>query len=173
LAQPRGVKQCKTKEQRQTPRFERNYEGKLTHWSFRIPNELKMLIHMITGMSRMQSHHQRHIPHRCSSYAHSRINLLVDENLRVLIIEVNVSPSMNGTHPKLDYGINSYLMHHLLAIAKIIDCDFNSSDPCPGRDLVERVCKLSVNCRERLISNRTGFIRRMILPLQIILYRPS
>jgi tubulin polyglutamylase TTLL4 len=110
---------------------------------------------LVAGMSTIQSHHQRHLPHRYASYEQLGLDLLVDESMRVSVLEVNVSPSMSGMDSKLDYEIKARLMHDLLTMARIIDCDAGAKDPCPGVELVERECKISLK-RQREVAVKAG-----------------
>lgn len=106
---------------------------------------------ILAGMSTIQTHHQRYVKHRHSSFEQLGIDVLLDENLHPTIVEINVSPAMSGMDSKLDYQIKSRLMHDVLSMARIIDCDCSVRDACPGIDSVERECNLSVN-RTRNLS---------------------
>ena len=100
---------------------------------------------ILAGMASIQSHHQRYIKHRHSSYEQLGIDVLLDENLHPTIVEVNVSPAMSGMDSKLDYQIKTRLMHDVLSMARIIDCDCTQRDACPGIASVDHACQVSVD----------------------------
>jgi tubulin polyglutamylase TTLL4 len=112
----------------------------------------------VTTATVIQSHHQRNVPHRHSAYDQLGIDLLVDQGFGVSILEVNVSPSMSGLDSKLDYEIKSRLMHDLLAMARIIDCNCDAKDPRPGIGLVDNECRCSVS-RQRTVGVKSGKIK--------------
>jgi tubulin polyglutamylase TTLL4 len=84
--------------------------------------------------------------------------LLIDEGGGVSVLEVNISPAMSGADSMLDYEIKSRLMHDLLAMARIIDCDCGAKDPCPGIDLIDSQCASSVS-RQRSVAVKSGKVR--------------
>lgn len=107
---------------------------------------------LLAGMSTIQSHHSRQVQHRHTSYEQYGLDLLLDEQFNVYVMEVNVSPGMSGSDSKLDFDIKNRLMHNLLDMARIVDCDCELKDACPGIDEVDRQCRLSVtNARTRAV----------------------
>jgi tubulin polyglutamylase TTLL4 len=108
---------------------------------------------IIAGMSVVKNHHQRYVKHRHSCYESMGIDILVDENMKASVLEVNISPGMSGKDSKLDYQIKSRLMHDILEMARIIDCDVDSPRPCPGIEEVDCLCSVP---KDRCIGVRSG-----------------
>ena len=110
---------------------------------------------ILAGMTVIQSHHERNVPHRHTSYEQYGIDILVDENFHVYVMEINISPGMSGSDSKLDFDIKNRLMHEVLDMARIIDCDCTEKDPCPGVDEIDRLCNLSLtNQRNRDVRTK-------------------
>lgn len=114
---------------------------------------------VISGECAIRRHHRRLIRHRHTSYEMYGVDILLDEDLHPYIMEVNISPAMSGLGSSLDYEIKWRLMHELLRVARIIQCNALLSDPCPGIREIENLCE---NCcdYERL----TGVVNGNINP---------
>lgn len=110
---------------------------------------------LLAGMSTIQSHHARQVQHRHTSYEQYGLDVIFDENFHAYVMEVNISPGMSGTDSKLDHDIKWRLMHDVINMARIIDCDASVNDPCPGIDEVDRHCNLSLtNERNRAVRTK-------------------
>lgn len=95
---------------------------------------------MIAGLSVVKGHHQRFVKSRHISYELFGVDVLIDDKLNVSVLEVNISPDMSAKDSDLDRDLKSPMMNEILKIARIIDCDPRSSDPCPGITRIERAC---------------------------------
>lgn len=95
---------------------------------------------VIAGECAIKKHHRRLIRNRHTSYEMYGVDILLDENLHPYIMEVNISPAMSGMDSSLDYEIKWRLMHELLKVARIIECNALLDDPCPGIRLIESEC---------------------------------
>ncbi|OHS94291.1 Tubulin-tyrosine ligase family protein [Tritrichomonas foetus] len=109
---------------------------------------------ILAGMLTIQSHHARNVTHRHTSYEQYGIDILVDENFHAYVLEINISPGMSGEGSKIDLDIKNRLMHDVLNMARIIDCECDVKNPCPGVDEIDRLCNLSLTS-ERNRSVRT------------------
>lgn len=95
---------------------------------------------VIAGECAIKKYHRRLIRHRHTSYEMYGLDILLDENLNPYIMEVNISPAMSGLDSSLDYQIKWRLMHELLRVARIIECNVYENDPCPGIREIEKAC---------------------------------
>ncbi|OHT05753.1 Tubulin polyglutamylase ttll-4 [Tritrichomonas foetus] len=98
---------------------------------------------IIAGVCGIRPHHLNLIDHRHTSYEMYGIDILLDEKLNPYVMEINISPSMNGDS-KLDQSIKKRLLHDLIQMARIIDCNPFSRDPCPGIRLYDQECRQSL-----------------------------
>jgi tubulin polyglutamylase TTLL4 len=99
---------------------------------------------VIAGICAIREHHRKYIVHRHTSYEMYGIDILLDENLKSYVMEINISPGMDGSDSLLDKRLKEPLMDDLLKMARFVDCNCQSSDPCPGIDLVDRAWRASV-----------------------------
>jgi tubulin polyglutamylase TTLL4 len=100
---------------------------------------------VIAGVCAIREHHRKYIAHRHTSYEMYGIDILLDENLRSYVMEINISPGMDGSDSLLDQRLKEPLMNDLLRMARFVDCDCQSADPCPGIELVDRAWRSSVS----------------------------
>lgn len=100
---------------------------------------------VIAGECAIKKKHRIWIKHRHTSYEMYGVDVLLDENLHPYIMEVNISPAMSGLDSSLDYEIKWRLMHELLRVARIIECNALLDDPCPGIRMIENLCNDSVD----------------------------
>ena len=99
---------------------------------------------IIAGVCGIRPHHKKLIKHRHTSYEMYGLDILLDENLKPYVMEVNISPAMNGDS-RLDRTIKRRLLYELYQMARFIDCDCDSRNPCPGIELYDFFCELSVD----------------------------
>ena len=98
---------------------------------------------IIAGINSIREVHHGLICHPYTSYEMYGIDLMIDEKFQVHLIEVNISPSMNGKDSKLDYDMKFGVVSDLLSLARIIQCDPESMDPCPCLKALEKAYKES------------------------------
>jgi len=111
---------------------------------------------IIAGFSTIRTHHNNHVKGRHTSYELYGIDIILDENLKPHVLEINISPGMSGTDSPLDYNIKNRLMHDTLRMARIIDCNSLLKDPCPGIEKIDYECKVSISKdRTRRVENNT------------------
>ena len=99
---------------------------------------------ILTGMAEVRSYHSRYVVHRHTCYELYGIDIILDETFKPYVMEVNISPSLNGTNSTLDFQLKYPLMLDVLRMARIIDCPPKKEFPCQGLSLVERECRLSM-----------------------------
>jgi tubulin polyglutamylase TTLL4 len=92
---------------------------------------------IIAGMCEVRKAHGQAVPHRHTSCELYGIDLLIDENLNVYLIELNISPSMNGSSSSLDWKLKFPLNLDVLRLARIIECDSQKEEPCPAAELID------------------------------------
>jgi hypothetical protein len=56
----------------------------------------------------------------------------LDENLRPVGMEINISPGMDGNDSALDQKLKKPLIHETLKMARFIKCDCRQPKSCPG-----------------------------------------
>jgi tubulin polyglutamylase TTLL4 len=100
---------------------------------------------VIAGVCGIRKHHRKYIQHRHTSYELYGIDILLDENLRPFVMEINISPGMDGSDSPLDLRLKKPLMHETLKMARFIRCDCRQPKPCPGVDLIDAEWKSSMS----------------------------
>jgi tubulin polyglutamylase TTLL4 len=110
---------------------------------------------IIAGICEIRKTHAAMIPHRHTSHELYGIDILLDEDLRVHLIEVNISPSFSGLDSVLDYNLKFPLNLDLFRMGRIIDCDPTAKNPCPGVELIDNACADSVGS-QRLQAVEAG-----------------
>jgi tubulin polyglutamylase TTLL4 len=110
---------------------------------------------IIAGICEIRKTHAVMIPHRNTSHELYGMDILIDEDLRPHLIEINISPSLSGLDSALDYKLKFPLNLDLLRMGRIIDCNPTIKNPCPGVELIDRECANSVSC-ERLLAVEDG-----------------
>jgi len=111
---------------------------------------------VISGMNAIRLNHEKHIPHRHTSYELYGIDIMLDDQMIPHLIEINISPSMSGMDSHLDYDMKFPIMLDLLRMSRIIDCNCNSSDPCPGIDAIEKEFRASKKINDRVTQVENG-----------------
>jgi tubulin polyglutamylase TTLL4 len=96
---------------------------------------------IIAGCCVVRNHHSRFVRSPRTSFELFGIDLIIDQDLRPHVLEVNISPAMSGLGSALDLNIKWRLMLDTLRIARIIECDCRMTDPCPGLRKIERCCE--------------------------------
>jgi tubulin polyglutamylase TTLL4 len=92
---------------------------------------------VIAGMCEIRKTHEKWIAHRHTSYELYGMDIMLDENLKVNLIEINISPSLSGLDSSLDHRLKYPLNLDSLRMARIIECDPMSDDPCPGVEIID------------------------------------
>jgi tubulin polyglutamylase TTLL4 len=100
---------------------------------------------VIAGVCAIRKHHRTYITHRHTSYELYGIDILLDENLKPFVMEINISPGMDGSDSPLDKRLKRPLMHETLKMARFIRCDCRKAAPCPGIDLMDARWKSSMS----------------------------
>lgn len=78
---------------------------------------------MIAAASKIRQYHQSHIQHRHTSFELFGFDILIDENLRCWLMEVNISPSMSGNDIQFDYDQKYQILAEMYNIGRVVDCD--------------------------------------------------
>lgn len=110
---------------------------------------------LIAGFSKIREYHRQYVKHRYTSYEMYGIDIILDNDLNPYILEVNVSPALNGIKSKLDLRLKSRILHELFRMARIIKCDATSPEPCKGIDYIDQLCNDSLT-QERVSSVENG-----------------
>ena len=104
---------------------------------------------IIAGFCSIRNHQNNYVKHRQNTFELYGIDVILDENMKSHVLEINISPGMSGTDSVLDHTIKNRLMHDTLRMARIIDCDASLKDPCPGISCIEYECNASLS-KERI-----------------------
>lgn len=104
---------------------------------------------VIGGVCAIRKHHRKYIPHRHTSYELYGIDILLDEDLKPYVMEINISPGMDGSESLLDKRLKEPLMNETLKMARFIKCKCTDADPCPGIDRVDEIWRTSMNDARR------------------------
>ena len=100
---------------------------------------------VISGVCAIRKHHRKYIPHRHTSYELYGIDILLDESMKPYVMEINISPGMDGSESILDKRLKQPLMNDTLKMARFIRCKCTDPDPCPGIDLVDDLWRKSMS----------------------------
>ena len=92
---------------------------------------------VIAGMCKIKEKHLQLIPHRHTSYEMYGIDIMLDEDMKGYLVEINISPSLSGLDSELDQKLKYPLNLDLLRMARIIDCNPNVDNPCPGVEKID------------------------------------
>ena len=106
-----------------------------------------------------QDKHKKRIKNTHQCYELLGIDLLLDEDLRPYVVEVNVSPGMVGSDSELDHYMKSEVLLDTYNLSMIIDCDPHTSYPCQEAGLIYNAELRSIS-KER----RAGVEKRTINP---------
>jgi tubulin polyglutamylase TTLL4 len=105
---------------------------------------------VIAGVCAIRKHHRQYINHRHTSYELYGIDILLDENFNPYVMEINISPGMDGSDSALDKRLKEPLMNDTLRMARFVKCDCKQPDPCPGIDVVDRMWRTSANTARQI-----------------------
>jgi tubulin polyglutamylase TTLL4 len=105
---------------------------------------------VIAGVCAIRKHHRKLIAHRHTSYELYGIDILLDENLRPYVMEINISPGMDGSDSALDKQLKVPLMNDTLKMARFIRCNCQSPDPCPGIDAIDNLWRKSAKTERQM-----------------------
>ncbi|OHT04502.1 Tubulin-tyrosine ligase family protein [Tritrichomonas foetus] len=106
---------------------------------------------IIAGMCEIKKTHLKNIRHRHTSYEMYGIDIMLDEDMKCHLIEVNISPSLSGLDSKLDERLKYPLNLDLLRMARIIECNPSIPDPCPGVEIIDKLFFESMS-KERIAA---------------------
>jgi tubulin polyglutamylase TTLL4 len=104
---------------------------------------------IISGMCAIKPNHAKVIPHRHTSYEMYGIDIMIDSDLRCHLIEINISPSLSGLDSQLDHDMKFPLNLDLLRMARIVECDAASDDPCPAIEILDEYYTNSLHQERR------------------------
>lgn len=118
--------------------------------------ERVLICTVISGMNAIRIKHEMHIHHRHTSYELYGIDIMLDDRMMPHLIEINISPSMSGMDSRLDYNMKFPIMLDLLRMARIIDCNCSSPNPCPGIDAIDKEFSASKRLNNRVAQVENG-----------------
>ena len=104
---------------------------------------------IIAGFNAIRNHQANYVKHRQNNYELYGIDIILDDQMKAHVLEINISPGMSGNDSPLDYVIKNRLMHDTLRMARIIDCNATLKDPCPGIKDIEYECNAALT-KDRL-----------------------
>lgn len=118
---------------------------------------------IIAGMTGMRRLHSAVSDFRDTNYELLGVDILLDENLKPYILEINVSPGMLGSS-ELDIYIKNEVIFDLYHIIKLIDCESTDANPCPGITFINQKFKES-KTEERVNGVLNGTIKPWDFPV--------
>lgn len=94
-----------------------------------IVNEFERIVTftIISAATKIRQYHQSLVPHRHTSFEMFGFDVLIDENLKCWLMEVNVSPSMSGKDAEFDRKQKFDIMAEMFNVGRAIDCDPSST----------------------------------------------
>jgi tubulin polyglutamylase TTLL4 len=104
---------------------------------------------IIAGISKIRETHWQYVRHRHTSYEIYGLDLLLDADMNVHLMEINLSPAMSGLDSTLDANLKLPVNLDALRMARIIECDAELDDPCPGVELLDEYYFASVTPERR------------------------
>lgn len=105
---------------------------------------------ILTGMSEVRSFHTRYGVHRHTFYELYGIDILLNSELKLHVMEIHISPSLNSKGSQLDFSLKFPMVLDLLRIARIIDCNAKAENPCPALDLLDKAYRSSISHTRRM-----------------------
>jgi tubulin polyglutamylase TTLL4 len=109
---------------------------------------------VIAGFCAIRKTHQQNVLHRHTSYELYGIDIMLDENMKAHLIEINISPSMSGLDSDLDQRLKLPLNLDVLRLARIIECDATAPTPCPGVLAIDRRYQETITLRRQTSVER-------------------
>jgi tubulin polyglutamylase TTLL4 len=119
---------------------------------------------IIAGICEIQKVADQAIAHRHTSYENYGVDIILDEDLRAYLTEINISPSMSGADSPLDAAIKFPLNLDVLRMARIIECDAEGENPCPAIAAIDECCARSLTTG-RVRSVESGEIDPWTAPI--------
>lgn len=99
---------------------------------------------LVAGMAAVGEHHSRFVIHHHMAFELYGIDIILDENLKPYVMEVNISPSLSGLDSKFDFDLKFEVMLDVLRTIRIVDCNPTYENPCPSLQLLEKEMRLSM-----------------------------
>jgi tubulin polyglutamylase TTLL4 len=105
---------------------------------------------IIAGMCPVRNAHEKEIGRqfRRSSYELLGVDLLIDEDLKVWLLEVNITPGMVGSS-ELDIFIKKQVAYDMFNIVRMLDFTVENMQPCREYARVERIARRSLRTERR------------------------
>jgi tubulin polyglutamylase TTLL4 len=115
---------------------------------------------IIAGMCPVRNAHEKEISRqfRRSSYELLGVDLLIDEDLKIWLLEVNITPGMVGTSD-LDIFVKKRVAYDMFNIVRMLDFRIESPQPCKEYARIERIARRSVST-----ARRQGVVNGTIRP---------
>jgi hypothetical protein len=96
---------------------------------------------VIAGMCSVRNGHARGVTgHRRNSFELLGIDLLIDERLKVWLLEVNITPGMAGTS-ELDVYVKNQVTYDMSNVIRLLDFTPDNPAPCREYARIERVIR--------------------------------
>lgn len=111
---------------------------------------------IITCMCAVRDSHRKHVTrHRRCSFELLGVDILVDQDLKPWLLEINVSPGMHGSS-ELDVHVKSQVLYDLFNIIRMLDFVQEDQSPCKAYVRVERLVtkSLTEERREAVVSGK-------------------
>ena len=114
--------------------FFREYMEREGHSWDQLMKEFESVIikSVIAGVTWIRKIHFQWVPHRHTAHELYGADLILDEDGKAHLLEINISPSMNGFKNPLDHRVKYPLCLDVLRMGRIIDCNPEAENPCPG-----------------------------------------
>jgi tubulin polyglutamylase TTLL4 len=104
---------------------------------------------IIASMCAVRNAHFVDVPrHRRCSYEFLGVDLLIDEDLKVWLLEINITPGMYPTSD-LDVYVKRQVAFDLFNIIRIVDYTLDDTTPCREFARVERIMRYSLRSKRR------------------------
>ena len=141
-----------------------NYLNKIGINSKKVQKDLEdvTLKAIISGMIKIRENNNFNFPE--SNYELLGVDLILDENLKPYVVEINVSPGMSALDSELDHYIKLELMMDVLNISRIIDCNSKEENPLPILNKLNKYRNISLN-KNRKFNVENGLINPLDNPI--------
>ena len=92
---------------------------------------------IIAGLTTVRKIHFREVPHRHTAHELYGIDIMLDEDGKAHLMEINISPSMGALGSPLDRRLKYPVNLDMLRMGRIIECDPELENPCPAVDAMD------------------------------------